>query len=113
MSALLEHRMDQTVTVYAHRGYNSVGDVQFSTASASHKARVEKVQRLVKGPDGRDVIATTRVCVGYTTAGVAPTVTVQSKLVLPDGTSPPILSVDTHRKMVGTAGTDHQSVWCG
>jgi len=103
--------MDQTVTVKAHSGYNSVGDVQFSTASASHKARVEKVQRMVKGPDGRDVLATTRVFVGCTTAGVAPTITVQSKVTLPDGNAPPVLAVETHRKLTG--GTDHQAVFFG
>lgn len=111
MSALLEHRMDQTVTVYAHSGYSSVGDVQYSTSSATHKARVDAVKRLIKSADGRDVLATTVVYVGYTTAGVAPTITAQSKIVLPDGTTPPILAVETHRKFTG--GTDHQAVFFG
>lgn len=111
MTLRVHQRMDQTVTVYAHSGYNSVGDAQYSTASATHAARVEKVQRLVKSAEGRDTMATTVVYVGYTTAGVAPTVTVQSKLTLPDGTSPPILAVDTHRMRTG--GTDHQAVYFG
>lgn len=111
MSALLERRFDQTVTVQARSGTNAYGDPSYSTASASHKARVEGVQRLVKGPDGRDILATTRVFVGCTTAGVVPTVTMESKVTLPGGTVPPILSVETHRKRTG--GTDHQVVYCG
>jgi len=51
------------------------------------------------------------VYVGYTTAGVAPTITVQSKLTLPDATTPPIIAVDTLRMRSG--GTDHQVVYCG
>lgn len=109
---LLVHRwMDQTLTVHAVSGYKSVGDPTYSTASASHACRVEKVQRLVKGPDGRDVLATTRVFVGTTTAAVAPTVTVQSKVTLPDGTVPKLLAVDTQRKRAG--GTDHQVLYFG
>lgn len=111
MSALLEARMDQTVTLKAFAGYNAYGDASFSTASATHQARVEGVQRLVKGPDGRDTLATTRVFVGTSTASTAPSITIDTQVTLPDGTKPPILAVDTHRKLSG--GTDHQVVYFG
>ena len=111
MTLAVHRRMDQTVTVSVHSGMNTYGDPQYSTGTASHKARVEGTQRLVKGPDGRDVMARTVVYVGYTTAGVAPTITVQSKLTLPDATTPPIIAVDTLRMRSG--GTDHQVVYLG
>jgi hypothetical protein len=56
-------------------------------------------------------MATTVLYVGPTTAGVAPTITVQSKLTLPDDTTPPILAVETHRGRTG--GTDHQVIYLG
>ena len=109
MTLSVHRYMNQTVTVKSGSGYNAVGDATLSTGTASHKVRVEKIQKLVTGPDGRDVVATTVLYVGYTTAGVAPTITVQSKLTLPDNTTPPILAVETHRMRTG--GTDHQVIY--
>lgn len=106
----LERRFDQTVTRNAFASYNTRGDRSYSTMANTYVARVEGVQDLVKGPDGRDVIARTRVFVGPTSTGGVPAFTVQDKITLPDNTTPNILNVATLRDR---SGVNHQVVYLG
>jgi len=50
------------------------------------------------------------VYVGTTSTGGAPSIGLQDKVTLPDGTVPKILSIDTFRDL---SGLNHQAVHCG
>lgn len=103
---LLATRLTSTVTVWAFTGMNSRGDRTFATSASKYPARLEALQHFVQGKDGRDVLAKSRCFVGPTTAGTAPTITVEDKVQFPDGTQPILLAVDTGSNRDGT--TNHQ-----
>lgn len=108
----LKRRLTQTVTVtpLGTPKYNSRGDSRLSTSPVSYTARVEPDIHMVTDTEGRIVQAKGRVYVGPTSGGTDPTVTVRDKVALPDGTYPPILSVETQ---TGRSGTHHQVVHYG
>lgn len=110
LHAALQKRFEQTVTVKAHAGYNSRGDMTFATSASTHKARWDGKQHLVKGPDGRDVMAQGTLYVGPTSTGGAPALTVNAELTLPDGKKARILAVDTVRDR---SAVNHQAVHLG
>lgn len=103
---------DQTVTVKTvTTGVSFYGDPSVSTSASTYAARVEGKQHLVKGPDGRDVLARTVVYVGTTSTGGTPSgIGVNDLITLPDGSTPPILAVDTMRD--GNS-VHHAVVHCG
>lgn len=91
----LRRRLTQTVTKYAFAGYKANGDPRLSTSPVSYPARMENSQHLVTGRDGRDVLAKSVTYLGPSSSG-DPTFMVEDKIVLPDGTSPRILAVDSN-----------------
>jgi hypothetical protein len=103
-------QLSQTATRNAFAGYNSRGDASFSTTATTFPVRVAGDQRLVKGPDGRDVLARTAVYVGPSSTGGTPSFTVQDRITLPDDTTPPIVNVETYPEVDGVT---FQVVRCG
>jgi hypothetical protein len=100
----------QTLTVNAISARNLYGDPAYSTTATTYPCRVDGFQHLVKAGDGRDVIARTVAYVGTTSTGGTPSIGLQDKVTLPDGTIPKILSIDTFRDL---SGLNHQAVHCG
>lgn len=108
----LKRRLTQSVVVtpLGSPKYNSRGDPRVGSSPVTYTARVEPDIHMVTATDGRIVQARGRVYVGPTSAGVDPVVTVRDKVALPDGTFPPILSVETQ---TGRNGTHHQVLHYG
>ena len=100
----------RSVTIEPASGLSAGGATTYGT-SVSYPARVERRNQLVKGGNGRDVLATTVVYVGSNTTGAGlPSATPQSRITLPDGTTPPILAVDRQDDL---SGAHHEVVFCG
>jgi len=97
LTRALRARLDQTITVNAFASRNIVGDPTYSTAATTYTAREEKRQHLTVGTDGRDVMARGLVFVGLSSTGGAPSIKVNDKVTLPDGTAPPLVNVETLR----------------
>lgn len=80
--------MPSTITLYSQSSRDAYGKQTFSGSGTAVRCRVVPTSDVVRTPDGREVIAAGRVyCYG------TPTVTVDSRLVLPDGSDAIILSV--------------------
>lgn len=110
LQSQLRSLMDQTVTKKAVGSMDMRGAVTFSTAVVTYAARVEGHQQVVVDTAGKEVLARTTVFVGTTTTGGTPAFTTRDRITLPDGTTPPILSVDTVRD---ENSIHHQVVYCG
>lgn len=90
---------------------DSYGAPQYGTA-VTCEARVERKVRLVKGPDGRDVLSNTQVYLGLAADGSVPVLTPRTKVVLPDSTEfASILFVESLPDETGVAYT--QVISCG
>lgn len=86
--------MSETVTHAGWVGMSTDGYATqtFTTATATYPARVVSGQRQVRSFDGMEEIATVTVWVASTS-----TFSALDQFTLPDGTSPPLLSVETFR----------------
>lgn len=84
--------MPDTVTVASLTGFSTDGYATpgFSTSATSYRARVVREQRLIRSLEGREEMATTTVWVASTS-----TFGPVDKVTLPDGSSPPLLAVET------------------
>lgn len=103
--------MVQTVTLREWLSDNTYGAPQYGTP-VTCEARVERKVRLVKGPDGRDVLSNTQVYLGFTATGGPPVLTPRTKVTLPDSTEfASILFIESLPDETGTAYT--QVVSCG
>jgi hypothetical protein len=101
----LRSLMNQSLTRRGNSGYNSRGDIQYSTGTTTYACRQEARRHMVKDGGGRDVVAHHEVFVGTTSTGGVPAITVQDKVTLPDNTSPLLIAVETVRD---ESGTHHQ-----
>ena len=102
--------LTRTVTIASASSRDAGGAATYGTA-VTYPARVEHRQRQVKDGNGRDVLATTVVYVGTNTTGAGlPSATPQSRITLPDGTTPPILTVERQDDL---DGAHHEVVFCG
>lgn len=88
--------MPSTVTIYAKTAMDAYGKMTFSGTGTAVRCRIQETGRVVRSPDGRDVYET-----GTIIFYGCPTITTDSKIVLPDGTSPLIISVTDHNDDVG------------
>lgn len=113
LEAQLRELMTQTVTLSTFVSYNSYGGGNVYGTAKTYAARVERETKLVKGPQGREVVSTTTVYVGTTsTSGVIPTgFGSNGKIVLPTGDSPAILAVDIFPDEASVV--HHAVVYCG
>jgi hypothetical protein len=89
-----------TVVVASWAGMSTDGyaTTTYSTATSSYAARVGTEQRLVRNFDGVEEMASTTVWVASTS-----TFSALDQFTLPDGTAPPLLSVETYRDEYGIA----------
>lgn len=90
IETLLTDLMVQTITIAAVSGKDAYGKRAWSTATSIPNCRVQTGTHKVLDTAGQETVAEGKVYVPN-----HPSVTVNSKLTLPDGTSPPILAVDT------------------
>ena len=97
--------MPSTVTVYAKASADAYGKVTFGATGVATRCRIQQTGRVVKGADNRDVYET-GVIIFYGT----PTITEDSKIVLPDGSTPLILSIRDHND---EDGANHTTVSFG
>ncbi len=92
-SALLEY-MDELVTVAKFSNKNAHGDRTYSTSTTRHQCRQEIRQHLIVNTQGQEVVARSTLFLGASSSGVIAGLTPDDRITLPDGTTPPILSVD-------------------
>ena len=100
----------QSLVRYAYSGRGFTGDPSFAASGSTYPCRVEGKQHLVKGGDGRDVLARTIVYVSPTSTGGTPSIGLQDKVVLPDTSVAKLLAVDTLRDLDGVS---HQVLHTG
>lgn len=95
----------QSVTVRTRSGRNSDGSDTFSTAASTYRARVVGSKKWVRDSLGNVVQASQEVWILSTG-----TIAQDSRITLPDGTSPPVLQIAT---FPDGDGTHHNRVVCG
>lgn len=97
--------MPSTITVATQASRAADGHVTYSTATSTYRCRIVKANQNIRGADG------TWVMVGWI-AWVASTgyLSVQDKYTLPDGTSPPVLAIET---ITDEDGPHHNKVFFG
>jgi len=92
--------MPSTVTVYAQTARDAYGKQTFSPAGKTVRCRVVPTNDVVRDSNGREIVAGGRVyCFG------TPSVSVDSRLVLPDESEPSIVSVQVQNDETGTHHT--------
>lgn len=80
--------MPSTVTIYSSSSMDAYGKFSHSATGTTVHCRIQETGRTVKSENNRDVYEEGQIfCYG------TPTVTTESKIVLPDGSSPLILSI--------------------
>ena len=89
--------MPHTVTVRARASRNSDGSDTFSTAASSLTARVVTTRKWVRNSEGTVVRASQEAWVASTG-----TLAADSRYTLPDGTSPPVLVIESYADGDGT-----------
>lgn len=94
-----------TVTVKPYEGSGAYGDVY--GASFTLPCYVEQERRVVRGPEGDDVISQTQVYADLTTTPIKP----GSKVTLSDGTTTTVITVARHDDG-GLTGLAHQQIDC-
>ena len=94
--------MPSTVTVYAKASTDAYGKLSFSATGTGTRCRIQPRSEVVTTENMREVV-TKGTIIFY---GV-PSITTESKIVLPDGTIPLIVSVQTH---YDESGTHHTTV---
>lgn len=92
--------MPSTVTIYAKSSADAYGKVSHSATGTAVRCRVMETGQLISNNDQENVYEQGRI-IFYGT----PTIDHDSKIVLPDGSSPVILSIVHHNDEVGAHHT--------
>lgn len=101
--------MPDTVSIQDVSSRDKYGKRSYGTA-ASYRARVrEKLERIMN-LEGREDWAKTKVWIAPNADGTLPTLTTDSKVTLPDGSTPPILAIE---RIPDEDGYHHMVVWFG
>ncbi len=96
IEAAFASMMPSSVVITAPSATDAYGKRTWSASSTTVKCRIQRSRRLIVSQDGKEVPEEGRVyCYGTAT------VTVNDRLTLPDGTTPPILSVETRNDETG------------
>lgn len=98
---------NQSLTLYRSVGQNSRGDRLYSTTGEIYKCRQENSQNLVKDRLGQDIITAKRTFVAAPSTG-SPGINVDDKVVMPDGSVPKLVAVDT---LSDAVGVNHQVLY--
>lgn len=83
--------MIETVTVYHRSSHSSYGSVAYSTAGTTFDARVVRGLGEMRGLTGQTVQVT---AIAYIASTSENEVRADDKIVLPDGSSPPIAAIN-------------------
>ena len=73
--------MNDTVVVYPFVSYSAHGAPSYSGTGTTHPVRFENRFQMIKGSDGRDIVARGKLILGPSSTGGLPRMTVQSKVV--------------------------------
>ena len=92
--------MPSTVTVYPVASTDAYGKMTFNATGVATRCRIQETGRVVTTPDNRNVFE-----VGTIIFYGTPSITTESKIVLPDGSSPLILSVRVYNDEFGAHHT--------
>lgn len=95
--------MPDSVTLYAYSSTDAYGNRTRSATGVPFQCRLMFKTQLMKDDKGRDVVSAGRAILYGDASGV----TVESKIELPDGTTPPILSVSG---VTDETGLNHHTV---
>lgn len=91
LSKQFEQLTTDTVKIETAIGINDYGALSYSTTPSTHKAYIQAGNRLVVGPDGREVVSRATIFVLSTSASIG----VQDRITLSSSTDTPrILNVD-------------------
>ena len=97
--------MPQTIVVSTEASINKYGKVTFSTVGTTYAALIQAEQTLVRALDGTEKVAKTSLHINAT-GTINPT----DRIVLPDGTVRPILSIGT---LSDDEGIHHTEIFFG
>lgn len=92
--------MPSTVTIFPKTATDAYGKFSFSATGTAVRCRIQPSTSVVKTMDNREVVARGTI-IFYGT----PTITTDSRIVLPDNTSPLILTVQVHNDDTGSHHT--------
>lgn len=100
-----ESLMPSTIVRSTRTGHTNYGAPQFSTTTTKIRARVVTKQGTVRNSEGEDVVFKT-VAWAASTGVIDPS----DRLVLPDGSAPPVLSIERYPD---ADGTHHHKLFFG
>lgn len=92
--------MPSTVTVFSKTATDAYGKFTFSASGTAVSCRIQPSNNVTTTMDNREVVARGTI-IFYGT----PAITTDSKIVLPDGTIPLIVTVQVHNDDTGTHHT--------
>lgn len=93
--------MLQTITVQHQSAVDKYGKPSWGS-SDSYRCRIMNTERMVRDSEGREIVEAGRAVVWGVVSGVS----VKDRIVLPDGSTPPVVTVSTMQDTTG----DHHSV---
>lgn len=97
--------MPSTVTIFDKSSVDAYGKMSYPATGTTVRCRIQETGKVVKNADYVDVYE-----VGSIFFYGTPTITTESKIVLPDGKSPLILSIRVHND---ESGPHHTTVSFG
>lgn len=100
-----------TAVVYAWTGDNAYNQPTWAATGTTHPCRIDRQQRMVTKRDGMQGVSTSVVYLGPSSTGGYPGLTVQSRLVLSDGTIPDLLMIEQNNDEDGTMY--YEAAHCG
>lgn len=92
--------MPDTVTVYPKSALDNYGKRSWSATGTSYNCRIQATSGLMRDAEGREVVVTATIYLYG-----APTLTTDHKVVLPDGSTPVIVAVNTNNDDTGAHHT--------
>jgi hypothetical protein len=105
IEAEFQEMFPQQITVKKTTGVRNIYGVSALTIAATFDVRWVKKNRLVRATSGREEVSSSHVWI-YGLAGIAP----EDEVTLPDGTKPPVLSVEQYPDQ---DGMHHEKVFFG
>ena len=92
-STLFLPMMDSTIKVSTRTGHGTYGQGTFAASTTNYRARIVRRPGYVRAPDGED-IEYRDIVWARSTGSVS--ITASDRVTLPDGSTPPIVSVERY-----------------